>query len=341
MNKDGKELLGPDGKPLTDTSDYKLSEDGKEVVGPDGKVYRVDEEGKYVGPDGRAVIGQDGAPVGPEGAVDPELAKQAALNAKANEMMKDPRYQDLLEENKKLRADKGVEDDLIDEEINSDKYLTKEQIASLVCNPSACKTSLDTKQSFEELLDGAIKTLENKKADIASRLNAICTAKCVSVNERKLEEKAITSLAKYVRRRVPWILTPNPEPEIETKSVRPDVQAALVAIAGKERSDNIGSVIDLTAVDLRGADLSQANLKNVDLSFSNLATTNLKNAKGLTRWDSIRLVVIDETTLIPESISAGYVVRRRPNIMPLEAGSFKVVTEDWISWKSILVNGQK
>ena len=336
------DFFAPDGKPMAGNKDYKLSDDGKTVIGPDGETYTVDKDGKYITADGQPVIGDNGQFMGPKGPIDSNLDAQAVKDKKVKDALNDPKYKGLIEENKKLDEARGAEDKVVDADLTSAKYTKLANVAALSCDSTSCATKLASgNKTYKDLLADVKKILDNRNANVASRLDAICTAKCVSIADRTLEPDAIKTLAKYVRRRAPWPLTPKPAPEVRTKSVRPDVQAALFVIGGKDRTDNIGEEINLTAVDLRGADLSEANLQNVDLSFSNLSTTNLKNAVGLTKWDKINLIALDETTLIPPAVSAGYKVRKKPNILPLEVGSFKVISDDWIFWQTKMVQPRK
>ncbi|GHU02132.1 hypothetical protein FACS1894186_6230 [Alphaproteobacteria bacterium] len=212
------------------------------------------------------------------------------------------------------------------------------------CQPRVCEaqTKGASADYLTDIEDAARATLASRTADLGARLSAVCTMKCVAVADDSREERITHELAAYVRRRVPWSVEADSKANPPIRPVRPDVQAALYAITGADRSKDMAREIDLQGSDLRGADLEFANLAGVNLSGSNLKATNLGSATGLDDWFKIYLITLDETSRIPDSVSAGFVPTKAPYIPPQEVGSYKVIAdEDWIWWTSTPVTDGK
>jgi hypothetical protein len=240
-------------------------------------------------------------------------------------LMDDPEVKRSAED-KKIRDE---EDGLIDAEYIREGV----DVSSWNCEQRVCDAKLEdaTPVMLRGLYETAKETLDSRTSSLGSRLDAICSMKCVSRAARTQEEEIIQYLSSYIRRRVPWHIPGKEDKVVPIRPVRPDVQAALYVVTGADRTKEM-TEIDLRGSDLRGADLEFANLYSVNLSGSNLNATNLGQAEGLDDWFKIYLVTIDETTRIPDSVSAGFVPTKAPYIPPQEPGSYKVTTNDWIWW---------
>ncbi len=235
--------------------------------------------------------------------------------------------------NKTLSEQKKQEDAIIDNDLSM--IPTAEELLDWSCTQNMCATRLsESGNDIKALIDASKVVLKDKTQTITPRLYAICSMKCASQADKKFEPEVIEFLATYLRRRAPWIIPAKGEIEPQIKSVRPDVQASLFVVGARDRMKNLGFDINLIGTDLRGADLSFANLYNTNLSFSNLAAANIEGAYGLLDWNKVYLATIDETTKIPPSIFAGFVVVKQPNLPVLPAGSYKVTTDDWIFWNA-------
>lgn len=127
-------------------------------------------------------------------------------------------------------------------------------------------------------------------------------------------------LATYVRRATPLSSTP----EVASPPLRPDVQAALGALATRSRTFQQGEMdrLNLASVNLEGAHLVGAHLEGADLSGARLARANLSNAhlsmallggtdlagadlrgaQGVTRAQ-LAEAITDAATQLPEALS--------------------------------------
>ncbi len=240
-----------------------------------------------------------------------------------------------MDKNANLNNQKMFEDSLIDSDLIN---ISPEDLKDWSCTQQMCSTKLNESElDIQSIINNAKGVLNDKSQLTTPRLKAICSMKCAAQADKKYEPDVVEYLASYLRRRTPWIIPAKGEKEPPIKAVRPDVQAALYVVMARDRMRDVGFDINLIGTDLRGADMSFANLYNTNLSFTNLASANMEKAYGLLDWNKIYLSTINNTTKIPTSMFAGFVVTKQP-VLPIQpAGSYTVTTDDWIYWKAIPV----
>ena len=128
-------------------------------------------------------------------------------------------------------------------------------------------------------MNSPVKQLSSDNLDV--RIGAIYALERVAVDSRSDYPIVMNVLIAFIRRSSGEHLQTEGDTSSPTRSIRPDVQAALTVI-GRRESWHDEQGIDLARLDLTGAELTGARLAQADLAEVNLTRANLTRAQ-LTR----------------------------------------------------------
>ncbi|OCQ97131.1 hypothetical protein BCD64_16245 [Nostoc sp. MBR 210] len=146
----------------------------------------------------------------------------------------------------------------------------------------------------------AIEQLGSEKIEV--RLGAIYTLERIAKDSAKDHWTIMEILTAFVRENSPRKLEEeNAENTQETPKIRTDIQAALTVI-GRRNCDNEqeNQRLDLSNIDIRGADLGGANLQKTLLSGANLYGANFFHAnlqKAMLRQANLRAAILFNANL--------------------------------------------